>query len=238
MKCFLILCIVVTLVVGCDQRLDPQPKETFTIDGYKVEFSPPPPDWKKHLQRRGLDDTNEEGEFGADRILAIRFDHPSGKGHLAVTHVRQNKKIAEPQVLDEKTGEVKKEAVLGDYIEIEDDKMTLNQIAAQVVKRDGEIITKGGHPGEYITVDGDQAFRMEYTYGKGDLLHHGVQVHMTKMERHFTIALDVPESEFAEAGPVFNLVVESFRVKEKLDQPTDVYPENEASPAPAKKPKK
>lgn len=220
MKRFLIISIVLGLLAGCGDRIDPQPKETFTIDGFTVEFSPPPPEWKKHLQELGNVPAVDLGGPSPDTVIAVRFDHPGGKGHLAVTHIRQNRKIEKPSVTNEKTGEVT-DAVLGDFVKIEDDKTTLNHIAAQVFKREGgEIVNK---PGEYITVDGENAYMMEYRFGKGEHQEHGIQVHLTKMGRHFEIVLNVPESQFAAAKPVFKQVLETFRVKEKVGRPTDAY---------------
>ena len=197
--------IVALLASACGPQVQSQPKELFTIDGVKVEFSPPPAEWKRTLQRVG-----EEGkDLGrpADTIISVRFDHPGGTGHLAVAHLEQNRKIAKPEVRDE-DGKVTQKLVFGDYIKIEDDQDTLNKIAEQVIKRDGEILEQ-----KYVDVEGEKAFQMEYRFGTGESVEHGIQLHFTKNKRHFTVALNVPDKEFKAARPHFDNLVQSFRLK-------------------------
>lgn len=188
------------LVAGCNGAKQ-QPVETFDLYGYDIEFAPPPPDWKRTLQEAG----EEAMDLGLpkDRIVAIRFDHPDGQGHLAITSIDQ--RVAE-QDLKDKEGKLLHKK--GELVELENDQETLDAFALWVVKRDGEITDQ-----KYVKVDGTNAFRMLFKYNKEGTPEKGAQLHFTKNGRQYTIALNVPAEKFDAALPYFDHLGETFKVK-------------------------
>lgn len=153
-----------------------------------MEFAPPPAEWERKFQTV----TSSEADLGLPEgtVLSLTFQHPDGKGFLAVSSVEA--------ATDEN----------GKTIPLENDQDTLNKIAMWVVKREGEISNQ-----KYVKVDGENAYRMEFSFGQDETAERGVQLHFTKGSRHYTIALTMPASKFDQALPVFNKVAETFKVK-------------------------
>lgn len=176
------------LLVGCQGGAGNAPPETFSLRGQKVEFAPPPAEWKRNFQKV----TAKDAELGLPEgtVLGLTFEHPEGKGFLVVSSVE----AATDQA--------------GKPIPLQSDQDTLNKIAMWVVKREGEIRDQ-----KYIKVDGQEAYRMEFAFGQNETAEKGVQIHFTKGSRHYTIALTMPASKFDAALPVFNKVAETFQVK-------------------------
>ncbi len=189
-RLWLIVALAVVVCAGCQTTPTLGPAETVSLRLQEVEFSPPPAEWERVVREV----KPEEGDPGlpAGTVIAVIYNHPDGKGHIAVT------------------GQIQATDKEGNLIELEDDQDTLNQIAMAVVKRDGEIEEQ-----EYVKVDGKNAYRMEFSYGEGEFKQRGVEVHFTKSERHFALAMHLPESKFAEAEPIFNQLVETFKLAQK-----------------------
>lgn len=85
MRTLLVVCVLL-LVAGCGGPKTPP--QAFDIDGTKVEFSPPPPEWKLRKV--------EENKL----VQAVAFDHPSGQGHLAVTVTKDVKELNKEMLND------------------------------------------------------------------------------------------------------------------------------------------
>lgn len=85
MRTLLVVC-VLFLIAGCGGPKTPP--QSFEIDGTKVEFSPPPPEWKLRKV--------EDGK----KVQAVAFDHPGGQGHLAVTVTSGVKELTKDMLND------------------------------------------------------------------------------------------------------------------------------------------
>ena len=183
---YAIFALLFALLIGCGEKGPPsQAPATFTLTTQKVEFAPPPADWKKHSQTV----IDADPGLPKDTVMAVIFEPPTGEGHIAVTN--------EPQVKNDK----------GKIVELEEDQDLLNKIAMAVVKRNGEITNQ-----TYIKVDGREAYRMEFTYGDGKLKMQGVEVHFSKKGYHYALALHAPEEKFKSYAPYFEQVVKTFKV--------------------------
>ena len=146
--------------------------------------------WEERVQTVG----EESAELGqpADRVVGITFKRPEKDGLIAVGAVKQ--------------GQNEKE----EFIELENDKETLNRIANWVVKRDGEILEQ-----EYIKVLGANAYHMTFKVGADEREERGEQVHFTKDGKHYTMSILVPAQDYDKEIGQFRNLVKDFSIKDK-----------------------
>lgn len=183
-----VLTVLLLSLAGCGAKLPPTSVKTFKLQGGQVSFAPPPANWVRKFQRV----TSKGADLGMPKgtILTLTFQQPGGNGFLAVSCV---------DAARDKKGLV---------IQLDHNQSALNTIARAVISHGGKITSQ-----KYVKVDGENAFRMEFTSGTGALAKHGVQVNFTKGARYYEIALTVPASTFSAALPVFQRVTRTFAVK-------------------------
>jgi len=165
------------------------PTKTFNLMGKSVSFVTPSAPWVESVQTIG----EEDADLGmpADTVVGITF-RVKGKGGLIAVGALGQQKDKD-----------------GNFIELENDQETLDQIANWVVKRDGERLNE-----EYIKVLGVNAFHMTFEVGEADQREKGEQVHFTKDGTHYTLSILVPAQDYdAEVGQFRNLVA-SFKTND------------------------
>lgn len=164
------------------------PSKTYKLMGQEVSFVTPASPWVEKTQTI----PEEDAELGmpADTIVAVTFRRPEKEGLIAVGALGQQK--------NEK----------GEYIELDQDKETLNQIANWVIKREGEITNQ-----EYTKVLGVNAFHMTFEVGKDERKEKGEQVHFTKGGRHYSLSILVPSPDYAAEKQHFDHLLASFQTK-------------------------
>lgn len=188
----LTVCLVSVAGLGCQGNSSSiaGPTKIYDLQGVQVSFVAPAEPWEERVQTVG------EGEMTmgepADRVVGITFKRPEKEGLIAVGALEQQK--------DDKGG----------YIELENDKDTLNQIANWVYKREGEMIKQ-----EYIKVLGVNAFHMVFKFGEDAREQMGEQVHFTKDGKHYTMSILVPGEDFDKEIDQFRNLVKDFTIKPK-----------------------
>ncbi len=193
MKKFLtifVLCILVMTTLGCQPQSSAVsgPSVSHDLMGQGISFVAPSDPWVEKVQTIG----EGEAELGmpADTVVAITYQKPESEGLIAIAGLGQQKNEA------------------GEFIELENDLETLNQIAHWVDKRDGTRTKE-----EYIKVLGVNAFHMVFEIGKDKRAEKGEQVHFTKDGKHYTLSILVPAQDYdSEIGHFRNLVT-SFTTK-------------------------
>lgn len=186
----LIVCLFSTL--GCENQASSVsgPTKTYDLQGREVSFVSPAEPWKAHVQTVGED--NATMGLPADRVVGITFRRPEKDGLIAVGALDQQKNDKDQ------------------FIELENDQETLNQIANWVIKRDGEILEN-----EYIKVLGVNAYHMTFKVGKDAREKKGEQIHFTKDGKHYTMSILVPAADYDKEVGQFRNLVKDFNIKKK-----------------------
>ena len=190
---FIFLSLFLATALGCQNQppASAGPTKEYKLMGdTKISIVTPSAPWVESVQTVG----EEEANLGlpADTVLGVTFRRPGKEGLIAVGALGQQR--------NEKN----------EFVELENDQETLNQIANWVVKRDGERLKE-----EYIKVLGLNAFHMVFEVGKEGRREKGEQVHFTKDGKHYTLSILVPAQDYdAEIGQFRNLV-SSFQILEK-----------------------
>lgn len=192
-KILFILSLFLAATLGCQNQppASAGPTKEYKLMGdTEISIVTPSAPWVESVQTVG------EGEASlglpADTVLGLTFRRPNKEGLMAVGALGQQRNDK------------------GEFVELENDQETLNQIANWVVKRDGERLKE-----EYIKVLGVNAFHMVFEVGKEDRREKGEQVHFTKDGKHYTLSILVPAQDYdAEIGQFRNLV-SSFQILEK-----------------------
>jgi hypothetical protein len=190
----LILISFILVASGCQQNTAATsgPTKTYKVVDNDISFVTPSSPWVEKVQTVGED----KGELGdpvpADTVLGVTFRRPEKDGLIAVGVLGQQKNKD------------------GEFIELENDQETLNQIALWVEKRDGKRLEE-----EYIKVLGVNAFHLVFEVGSGDSKEKGEQVHFTKDGKHYSLSILMPAKDYdAEIGHFRNLV-SSFKIQER-----------------------
>ncbi|MBI3929388.1 MAG: hypothetical protein HY319_27835 [Armatimonadetes bacterium] len=182
---------------GCSAGVSPTEPETFDLLGNQVQFQPPPKDWKPDFQEDPPDLGQPKGQ-----VVGLVFKQPDGKGRITVTNLDVSDAL-----VDEKTGDVPKPGATGKYQPLDQNKPLLNRLVEPVSRRDGKVLKQ-----DYRTVGGENAYWFEFEFGEGGTRQKGKQVHFTKDKHLYSVTLTVSESVYASSLPVFDRIVETFKV--------------------------
>ena len=186
----LTICLLSSLNLGCQNSSSgvAGPTKTYDLQGEQVSFVTPSAPWEERVQTVG----EESAELGqpADRVVGITFKRPEKEGLIAVGAVKQ--------------GQNEKE----EFVELENDKETVNRIANWVIKRDGEILEQ-----EYIKVLGINAYHMTFKVGADEREERGEQVHFTRDGKHYTMSILVPAQDYDKEIGQFRNLVKDFDIK-------------------------
>lgn len=190
----ILLLLFITVTSGCqDQKpVTSGPEKSYDLMGKTVTFVTPASPWVEQQQEIGPEEAELHMPEGT--VVGITFHHPDNGGLIAVGAVGQN-------VADD-----------GEFIEIENDQETLNQIAMWVEKRDGTRLKE-----DYIKVLGVNAFHMVFEVGKGERKEKGEQVHFTLDGHHYTMSMLVPLKEYSVHIDHFRNLVSSFTIDREPD---------------------
>ena len=117
-----------------------------------------------------------------DKGVAVIYRTPSGKGHIGITVIPKHPKLEEADVY---------------------------QLGNAVKKRNGTITHQESTD---MAGEKENAWRMEFAVGEGELAEKCAQIHFTTGGNLYSIVMTVPASEYSESKKVFDGVVRSFKV--------------------------
>lgn len=193
---------------GCGNRAPAGVEKSFNLDGREVSFIAPPLPWEAVMMKEPIDlrdgtMRSEEKELPIG-VSFVREDQ-NLKGSFSVAVMDQNSNVK----TDPKTHKIIKK----EFIELENDQMTLDYIAMWVDKRQGKRTKQ-----EYIKVAGVNAFHMVFEIGPEDERMKGEQVHFTKGGTHYSISMLLPSAEYSANVGIFQAMVSSFLIKSSVGQ--------------------
>jgi len=171
--------------------------EKFTLAGQEVEFSAPPATWTKKVQEipKSWDMVPSSGPPGQKSQVrelpggtVVRFTPSWPDGHLTVSAI----------------------ADWGMTSWAEDPEKTqahVTHLHEQILKRSEGRISRQAEE----KLDAATSLRLEFEYRDGVREMKGLQVHAIHQGHYWTVALLCPAENFAEAAPVFESLVKSFK---------------------------